>query len=240
MEIREVPRTPRRGLRPSDEALVGAPADDLRIEAKDLLTGLDALADVRVELKVPVLAAAAESQAFEVVDPEAMNVVPTLLTSLRASAALVRESGVDPAALEESADRVDQMTTIYYQAQEAEAEVEASVKVLSQAQRVLRPQVLQQAQVLLAGNTLSAAQKLELSLELSRIERDQRLLNESRAAIASRTTSEGQKAAAAITAEQRREEAMRTLLKLRRGEAVDPAAIRSTFDALNDRRGDGR
>lgn len=240
MEIKEVPRPPRRGLRPGDPERPSEPPADLRIEAKDLLKAVDELADLRVAMKVPLSAAAAEASAVEVVDPEASTLVANLLSPLRSTPALVNDSGVTPAALQESDERLDAMSTIYSQAAEAEVAVEQSIKVVTQVQRLLRPQVLRQAQLLLESKDLTDAQKQELAQELARIEREQRQVGEDRAAVAARTSAEQARNDAALAAELRNEEAMRTLARLRRGEAVDPAAVRSAFEHLNDRRGDAR
>lgn len=234
MTIREVPRPPRRGLR----AGLDEPPATLRVDANQVQRAIAALAELRVALGVPHAAADPEERAVEVTDPAALTVVPSLLSPLRSSTRLVRESGVDPAALQESSDRVAAIGALHHQAQAAEVDVTQHIKVVAQVLRQERQQVLQQARVLLGGAELTAAEKQELALELARIERDQLLLNQRRAAAAARTKSAQAQAAAALAAEERRLAALRTVRKLRRGEPVDPEAIRAAFAELGERPGE--
>lgn len=244
MTIHKVPRPPRRGARSLSgrtapgEDLLGASPAALRAETEEVHRAFDAIAVLVAAVNVPPAAVDPETRAVEVVDPGALTVVPSLLSPLCQSPRLVRESGVDPASLQESADRVAAMSALHLQAQAAAEDVARSLQVVAQVQRQERQQVLHQARVLLDGAELSAAQKQDLAIDLRRIERIERVFYQRRAAEAARTTHAQAQAAAALAAEERRAEALRTQAKLRRGEPVDPEAIRSAFAELGGR-GDG-
>lgn len=250
MTIHKVPRPPRRGARsPSGRAagrptpgedLLGEPSAAVRDATSEVLSAVDALAELVAALNVPRAAVDPQTRAFEVIDPGALTVAPSLLSPLGSSPRLVRESGVSPASLQESTDRVAAMDALHQQVQAAEEDVAQSLQVVAQAQRQGRQQVLQQARVLLGGAELTAAQRQELAVDLGRIERIQRVYNQRRAAEAARTTSEKAQAAAALAAEERRLEALLTVRKVRRGEPVDPAALRSALAELGAQEGEDR
>lgn len=238
MELHEVPRPPRRGLRElTDVAPQAAPAD-LNVLPKVLLDGVDDLADICTEMKVPLQPTTSEERAFEVVDPQALTLAIIMALPLAGSSETAAESGVSIAELTESSDRLDHMTSLYDVARDGEERCAQSLRVMGKVQRDARGQLDRAARRLLQGNELSEAEKRDLLRELRIIDREVAAQAEDRQAAAARTVLQRDKTEAALAEEQRREELLRTMLKLKRGGSVTPEEVQRAYADLTSERRD--
>lgn len=242
MEIQEVPRPLRRGLREAPAPVDPQTPCDLDVGPEALLDGLDGLADIRSALQVPFAVEEAEARAFAITDPNASMTVATLLLPLKKAPQLAADSGVTADDLRTAQDRLDGMASIYEEAQEGEARCEQSLRVMGKVQRDLREQVDQLLPRLLSGAELSNDDKRDLQREVRAIERDRAALAESRQAAAARTAAAQDQADAAVAEEQRREDLLRTMIKLKRGGSATPEELRRAYEELNndERRGKSR